>query len=269
MNKFKNWVPSNLKRKAPEELTPQDLKSIWMDMADKGKADQTIVHVLSLIGRVINWGNEMALCPQLSFKIKKPKVNNEVTEMMTEEQLKNYLSALDQAPLDVADQLRLMLYSGLRRTEVFKLEWSHIDFSKRQIKLVSTKSGGDQIIPMNKLTEGVLRRQLRGIDTPYVFPKPDGSRYYKRYKEFRAVREAAGLPKTFRPCHGLRHTFASELASSGKVDLYTLQKLLRHSTPVMTQRYAHLRDEALKRGAGVADDMFSDKEESRRERKWT
>jgi integrase len=62
---------------------------------------------------------------------------------------------------------------------------------------------------------------------------------------------------------------ADQLASSGKVDLYTLQKLLRHSTPVMTQRYAHLRDEALKSGAGAADDIFSDKEESRRERKWT
>jgi len=42
------------------------------------------------------------------------------------------------------------------------------------------------------------------------------------------------------------------LASSGKVDLYTLQKLLTHKSPVMTQRYAHLRDQALKDTAQVA-----------------
>jgi len=41
---------------------------------------------------------------------------------------------------------------------------------------------------------------------------------------------------------GLRHVYASMLASSGQVDMYTLQKLLTHKSPAMTQRYAHLRD---------------------------
>lgn len=57
--------------------------------------------------------------------------------------------------------------------------------------------------------------------------------------------------------HGLRHVYASMLASSGKVDLYTLQKMLTHKDGRMTQRYAHLRDEALKRGASVTDDILS------------
>ena len=55
-----------------------------------------------------------------------------------------------------------------------------------------------------------------------------------------------------RPLHGLRHVFASTLASSGKVDMYTLQKLLTHKSPIMTQRYAHLRDDALKRASELA-----------------
>ena len=55
--------------------------------------------------------------------------------------------------------------------------------------------------------------------------------------------------------HGLRHTFASHLASRGKVDLYTLQKLLPHGSPLMMQRYAHLADEALRKAAVVADGM--------------
>lgn len=49
---------------------------------------------------------------------------------------------------------------------------------------------------------------------------------------------------------------ASMLASSGKVDMYQLQELLTHEDSRMTQRYAHLRDEALKRASGVADDIF-------------
>jgi integrase len=56
--------------------------------------------------------------------------------------------------------------------------------------------------------------------------------------------------------HGLRHTFASMLASSGQVDLYTLQKLLTHKTAAMTQRYAHLRDDALRRASNLASDLI-------------
>jgi integrase len=47
------------------------------------------------------------------------------------------------------------------------------------------------------------------------------------------------------------------LASSGKVDMYTLQKLLTHKSPQMTQRYAHLRDEALKRASDTAGNLFN------------
>ena len=39
------------------------------------------------------------------------------------------------------------------------------------------------------------------------------------------------------------------LASSGNVDIYTLQKLMGHKDPKVTQRYAHLIDAALHRGA--------------------
>jgi len=64
------------------------------------------------------------------------------------------------------------------------------------------------------------------------------------------------LPDDSRPMHGLRHVYASMLASSGKVDMYVLQKFTTHKSPKMTQRYAHLRDDALKNGAGQIDDIF-------------
>jgi integrase len=47
------------------------------------------------------------------------------------------------------------------------------------------------------------------------------------------------------------------LASSGAVDMFTLQKLLTHKSPLTTQRYAHLRDDALKRAANLAGDIVS------------
>jgi integrase len=74
---------------------------------------------------------------------------------------------------------------------------------------------------------------------------------------FKAGLHAAGLHEDFRPNHGLRHTFASHLASSGEVDLYTLQRLMTHKSSQVTQRYAHLRDDSLKRGANVLSRIVS------------
>lgn len=72
----------------------------------------------------------------------------------------------------------------------------------------------------------------------------------------RRLKVKAGLPEDFRPLHSLRHTFASYLASSGQVSMYELQKLLTHESPQMTQRYAHLHDEALQRASGAIEVMF-------------
>lgn len=66
----------------------------------------------------------------------------------------------------------------------------------------------------------------------------------------------AGLPQDFRALHGLRHVYASMLASSGQVDLYTLQKLLTHKISAMTMPYAHLRDEALRKAANLAGNLI-------------
>jgi len=39
--------------------------------------------------------------------------------------------------------------------------------------------------------------------------------------------------------------------------MYTLQKLLTHKSPLMTQRYAHLRDDALKKASNLAGDIIN------------
>jgi integrase len=77
-------------------------------------------------------------------------------------------------------------------------------------------------------------------------------------KASKRIRKNAGLPDDFRPFHGLRHVYASMLSSSGQVNMYTLQKLLTHKSPIMTQRYAHLRDEALKRASDLAGDIIDE-----------
>ena len=83
----------------------------------------------------------------------------------------------------------------------------------------------------------------------------DGKERAEVRRAVNRIKDLAGLPEDFRPLHGLRHAYASLLASSGKVDLYTLQHLLTHRDPENTQRYAHLRDDALKRASSLAGEL--------------
>ncbi len=112
-------------------------------------------------------------------------------------------------------------------------------------------------IPLNEAARGLLSNHIR-TDSPYIFPGRNGNQRVNIAVPVRMIRDRAGLPKDFRPLHGLRHVFASALASSGKVDMYQLQRLLTHKSPIMTQRYAHLRDQALKQASGVASDIIGE-----------
>ena len=54
---------------------------------------------------------------------------------------------------------------------------------------------------------------------------------------------------------GTRHSFASLLVNNGR-SLYEVQKLLHHSTPIMTQRYAHLSTKTLQEASNAAGDAI-------------
>ena len=113
------------------------------------------------------------------------------------------------------------------------------------------------MIPLNDAARDLLNNHIR-TGSPYVFPGRNGGQRVNIAKQINRIKKNAGLPKDFRPLHGLRHVYASMLASSGEVDIYTLQKLLTHKDPKMTQRYVHLRDEALKKASNLAGDLISE-----------
>ena len=109
---------------------------------------------------------------------------------------------------------------------------------------------------MNEAARQLLLDHPR-TGSEFVFPGRNGGLRKDVKHQTARIKRRAGLPEDFRALHGLRHVYASMLASSGQVDIYTLQKLLTHKSPQMTQRYAHLRDEALKRAAEVAGSLFA------------
>ena len=151
--------------------------------------------------------------------------------------------------------MKMALLTGMRRGELFRLKWGDINFERGFIHIRDPKGGQDQKIPLNGKAREILQSHPH-TDSPYVFPGRNGRKRVDINQQVNEIKKAAGLPRDFRPLHGLRHVFASMLASSGEVDLYTLQKLLTHKTSAMTQRYAHLRDQALRQAADLAGNII-------------
>ena len=250
--------------KEPHEIIRLDVDRLRVNLSKKLKP-QTVKHILGLLKRIVHFGVARQLCQNLNFEVDPVKVDNQKTEDLTQEQLMNLLKAIDDSTdMEAANIMRLALFTGMRRGEMFKLKWNDIDFQRGFISIRNPKGGVSQKIPLNEQARHVLENHPKTEVTrndkkeisEYVFLRPDGEPFTDIRRRINPIKEAAGLPADFRPLHGLRHTYASMLASSGKVDLYTLQKLLTHKSPVMTQRYAHLRDEALRNASNLAGNII-------------
>ena len=257
-NRYENYLNEPFGDKEPDQILPLEVDRLRLRMKKNGKSPQTIKLVLALLRRIINFGIKRSLCKPLSFTIELPRVNNIKTEDLSADQLQSLLQVIEEDTHAQAGPIMLMaLYSGMRRGELFRLQWQDVDFDRGFIHIRNPKGGVDQTIPLNDGARRVLESVIR-TESEYVFPGRGGRQRTDIHHQVNRIRDKAGLPKDFRALHGLRHVYASMLASSGKVDMYTLQKLLTHKSPQMTQRYAHLRDETLKRASDLAGNIIQD-----------
>jgi integrase len=266
--KYELCIRDEIGKKEPAELMPLDVDRVRLRLQKDGKRTMA-ARVLELLRRTLNYGVKRALVSPIGFKIEIPRLNNQTTEDLSPKQIKKLIKVLDaDEDQTAANVMRLALYTGMRRGEIFKLRWADIDFRRGFITLQDPKPGSDQTIPLNDAVREIFESIQRDEQNEFIFPgRFPGQHLTDCRKSFARIAKAAGFPKGFRPLHGLRHVYASMIASSGKVDMYTLQKLLTHKSPIMTQRYAHLRDDALKRASEIAGNIIQEASQEKADQK--
>ena len=203
----------------------------------------------------------MGLCPPLSFVIKMPRRNNEVTEYLSKADYQRLMSVLDSWPNpDVARMLKVALFSGMRRGEIFKLRNQDIDWKHKLVSLEAPKGGRNVTVPLSGVLADIFKEQAAWRDehypdSEYVFPGKKGGQRVE-CTAVRRIKDKAKLPKRFRIFHGLRHHFAVKLANSGQVDLSMIGELLTHKSEAMTKRYAQFLPETKQKAANLAADLI-------------
>jgi integrase len=205
---------------------------------------------LALLKRLFNWSIKMGLFdgPNPACKVDPPRYDNSRQRYLSESERSALLAALEADRNDFAVRaIKFMWLTGRRRGEVLGLEWSDVDMVRGLVTFRKTKNGRIQTVPVNSAALSILQESPRV--SGLVFPCSSGRHFHSFNRSWIRIRKRAKL-EGFR-LHDLRHTFASVLASSGRVDIYTLQRLLGHSQISMTQRYAHLMPGALRDAAEV------------------
>jgi integrase len=133
--------------------------------------------------------------------------------------------------------IRSLLLTGCRLGEIQTLKWSYLDLDTCLAFLPDSKTGRKTLY-LGSVAVKLLRSIPRRQANPYVISGDvEGQHLTDMQKPWRRIRKLAELPNV--RIHDLRHTFASSGVALGQ-GLPIIGKLLGHSQPQTTARYAHL-----------------------------
>ncbi|EOV6171761.1 MULTISPECIES: site-specific integrase [Klebsiella pneumoniae complex] len=166
-------------------------------------------------------------------------------------------SIRDDFSVSVCDALDVALFTGLRRAEVFGLEWSRVNMSGRYFWIDQTKNGDPLELPITDTLLAIFqrRKELCRDNNPYVFPAEKGGIVTDPRRVIDQIREATTKDGTESAigftCHDARRTFGSVAELVG-VGSYILKRLMNHKTmrsADVTQGYLHFSADELQEPA--------------------
>jgi integrase len=142
--------------------------------------------------------------------------------------------------------IRLLTFTGARKSEIAGLEWREVDIERSCLRLKDSKTGA-KAIPLGPPALAILSKIKPMQGSPYVFPAEAGGGTFQGTENvWRKVRIAAKLNDV--RIHDLRHSFASMGLMTGDA-LPVIGKLLGHADIKTTSRYSHLADDPLRAAA--------------------
>ena len=262
-----------------ESISALDIERMKLELKEASNKNgrpftpATIKHQIVLLRRLFNlaikWRIYDGQSPVSSVEL--PKLDNMKTEYLSDDEIERLRNVLDSLPCRItASLVKFGMLTGLRRGELFRLQWADIDFEHRLITLRAPKGGKTQTIPVSgeavKVLEQtgrvVIQKEAYNLEeeaeiSEFVFPNVNGSPRKSIRDPWASIKAKAELPADFR-FHGLRHSWASRMVSNG-IDLAVVQTLMTHKHTSTTERYAHLMPNALKRAAEACSEIMKPK----------
>lgn len=244
---IKNDILPVLRNKKVADVSYADLDNLHRKITERGSpysANRAIAVASKMFAQAIKWKWR----PDNPAKGIERNDEQPRARYLTGDELKRLAAALAKHDdNDAANIIRLLLFSGARRMEAMSARWAQFDLDAGTWTKPgsTTKQKTLHHVPLSSAALTLLR-QLRAdapIDAEFVFPGRDKGHRVEIKRNWARICKDAQLEGV--RVHDLRHTYASVLASAG-LSLPIIGKLLGHSNPHTTQRYAHLINDALR-----------------------
>lgn len=248
----------NAKQVTLKEVTPAFLRKfleyLRRDGANKygGRlCQETIYTYFTILSILMNKAVRLDLIASNPFhklsQAEKPQRRTKKKEYLTLDEVKR-MSVAECDDWRVKYAFLFCCFTGLRYVDVSRLKWKHIvevGKGEYQIELVQQKTKEPVYIPLS--ANALKWLPERGYDGKenYIFKFRDRSIIYDYLNKWA---KTAGVEKhvTF---HMSRHTCATLLLYYG-TDLYTVSKILGHTSIKTTQVYAKVADEMKRKAVG-------------------
>jgi integrase len=151
----------------------------------------------------------------------------------------DFWKVYETAPQRDRAMLLLMLHTGARRREVFRLRWEDVDLLGRKVRFGTrkTRHGGMEYawVSMTTRLRDALDLHRSHSQSEHVFTQPvTGEPYTTRQHFMEKLCEKAGV-KAF-GFHAIRHLSATIMAYKG-LEIPNIQSVLRHHNLNTTARY--------------------------------
>lgn len=193
--------------------------------------------------------NELRRTQQITYEnplqaVQAIRLSERELSFLTSEQIKELLSVMESTSDNPHVLLitKISLSTGCRWSEAEKMHIRQVRTGR--LTFVDTKSDRNRTVPISDELEKAIRahEKRHGIN---------GKLFTSSMGAFRRAlgKTSIELPKG-QAAHLLRHSFASHFVMNGG-DILTLQKILGHSSVVMTMRYSHLADEHLEKARAL------------------
>lgn len=247
-------------------LTARHIQAVYADMLERSLSATTVVQLHRILrealSHAVKWG---ILTRNIADATTPPRLQRKQLEMWDVDTIHRFLKAAKGSRF--RDLYHLAILTGMRRSELTRLQWQTVDLTGGKLSVVKTL----QRITGHGLVEGQpktvksrrsialspeavnLLHAIRGRqieqrlsagdawqNTGYAFTQPDGTPVAPDMisKDFCAIVRKAGLP--YLTFHGLRHAHATLLLTAGVHPKVVSERLGHSNIAITMDTYSHV-----------------------------
>lgn len=220
VEKFVVWRSGQMSQKTKSKIT-------------RGTVNRELITLKKIFKRLVN---EEILSRNPTTVIKLLKENDASFHVISDDEERLYLMACPQPLQDVAT---VMLETGMRCDEVYRIKRSEVFLDKGLLKVTKGKTKVSvRQVHLTRKAMAVLRLRLQKFKGENLFPQNDEDfRPATQTIDKMHIRTMERVKLNFR-LYDCRHTFASRAVENG-IDLLTLSQILGHNGLKTISRYAH------------------------------